>query len=562
MATTNGITTLGSRTFLFGGASGIDTSALVTAAYNARKTEADRIDVKVKSNTAKYDAYSKMQTLATAVKTSLSNISKNYSILAQSNGLFDQRTGTLATNNSVAAGTLVDVTLNPGTDLGNHEVIITQKGQEHRVNSTSSTSVSTALGYTGSFSIGVDGKTAAPISVTSGMSLTDLAAAINANTTTSGVKATVAKVSETDYQLVLTGSDINKQIQITGVSGTDVMQSIGVTDSGGAFVNELQAAKPAIIKVDGISYSRDTNTISDVLTGVTFAVKNGDPATKISLSVQNDNSSIKEGIQDFMDAYNNLRDFIKSQQVVSDAGEKDENAVLFGDSILANINGALQGIIGGTYGAGGTNLTTLRGVGITMDANNKLVMDETVFDAALLDKFDQVRDIFQTKVTTDNTSFRMSKNLSTATSMSFAMNITMSGGSIASVSVGGDSNLFDISGGTITGKEGTVYEGMSFAYVGTTDTTVNINIQGGAADALSTMINKYTDNLTGDITKEMNRISSQNTLLQDRADRVLERAAAYRDNLIDKYANFESKLARAQTVLAQLRALTGNNDDN
>ncbi len=562
MATTNGITTLGNRTFLFGAASGIDTSALVTAAYNARKAEADKIDIQVQKNTAKYDAYDKIRTLSTALQTSISNIKKNYSVLATSNGLFDQRTGSLSSNTATSAASLVDVKLDPGTDLGVHELTVEKKGQAHRVASGSAASATTALGFTGDFSIGVAGKTASSVSVTAGMTLTDLAAAINSNTATSGVKASIAKVSETEYQLVLNGSDINKQIQITGVSGDDVMQNIGVTNSGGAFVKELQIAQPTVVTLDGISYSRDSNTITDLLPGVTLNVKNADAATKINLSIENDNSAVKAGIQSFMDAYNNLRDFIKSQQVVSDAGAVDSGAVLFGDSILANINSSLQGILGGSYGAGGSNLATLRSVGITLDQNNKLVMDESVFDTATIDKFEQVRDIFQTKVTVDNTQFRMSKNTSTSGTQSFAMQITMSGGSISGVSVGGDNTLFDVSGATITGKAGTIYEGMSFAYIGTSDATINIGIQPGIADALDTTVNKFSDVLNGDLSKEMSRITSQNTLLSDRSSRVLERAAAYRDNLIDKYANFEAKLAQAQTVLAQLRALTKSNSSD
>ena len=562
MATTNGITTLGNRTFLFGAASGIDTSALVTAAYNARKAEADKIDIQVQKNTAKYDAYDKIRTLSTALQTSISNIKKNYSVLATSNGLFDQRTGSLSSNTATSAASLVDVKLDPGTDLGVHELTVEKKGQAHRVASGSAASATMALGFTGDFSIGVAGKTASSVSVTAGMTLTDLAAAINSNTATSGVKASIAKVSETEYQLVLNGSDINKQIQITGVSGDDVMQNIGVTNSGGAFVKELQIAQPTVVTLDGISYSRDSNTITDLLPGVTLNVKNADAATKINLSIENDNSAVKAGIQSFMDAYNNLRDFIKSQQVVSDAGAVDSGAVLFGDSILANINSSLQGILGGSYGAGGSNLATLRSVGITLDQNNKLVMDESVFDTATIDKFEQVRDIFQTKVTVDNTQFRMSKNTSTSGTQSFAMQITMSGGSISGVSVGGDNTLFDVSGATITGKAGTIYEGMSFAYIGTSDATINIGIQPGIADALDTTVNKFSDVLNGDLSKEMSRITSQNTLLSDRSSRVLERAAAYRDNLIDKYANFEARLAQAQTVLAQLRALTKSSSSN
>ncbi|MBL8640765.1 MAG: flagellar filament capping protein FliD [Alphaproteobacteria bacterium] len=562
MATTNGITTLGSRTFLFGAASGIDTSALVTAAYNARKVEADKIDIQVKNNTAKYEAYDKIRSLSNAVQTSLSNIKKNYSVLSDNKAMFDQRAGALSTNTSVSAAALIDVKLDPGTDIGAYELTIEKKGQAHRVASSTSGSATVPLGFVGDFSIGVAGKAATSVSVTAGMTLTDLAAAINTGTQTSGVKATIAKVSATQYELVLTGSDINKEIEITGISGDNVMRNIGVTDAGGAFVTELQVAQPAVVNLDGISYSRDTNSITDLIPGATINVKNADPGTKINLSIENDNSAVKSGIQDFMEAYNNLRDFIKSQQVVSDGGVVSESAVLFGDSILSNLSGSLQSIIGGSYGAGGSNLATLRGVGITLDQNNKLVMDETIFDTATIDKFEQVRDIFQTKVTVDNSEFRMSKNTSTSGAQSFAMQITMSGPTISSVSVGGDTNLFDISGTTITGKVGTVYEGMSFAYIGTANTTVNIGVQPGLADSLDVSLSKFTDILTGDLSKEMARITSQNTLLADRSARVLERAGAYRDSLINKYANFEAKLAQAQTVLAQLRALTGSDNSN
>lgn len=557
---TNGITTLGNRTFLFGGASGIDTSSLVTAAYNAKKSQADKIDVQVKKNVAKFEAYDKIRTLSNAVKTSLANIQKNYSVLAGNTDLFDQRTGSLSTNTAVSATSLVDVKLDPGTTLGAHEIIVQTKGQAQRVTSASSTSATDPLGYTGSFSIGIAGKTASSVNVTAGMTLTDLAAAINTSSSTTGVTATIAKVSDTSYQMVLTGSDINKAIQITGVTGTDVMQSVGVTDGLGGYPNILQPAQPTSIKVDGITYSRDSNSFSDIITGVTINVKGADPATTINLSVENDNSGVKAGIQSFITSYNALRDYIKSQQVVSDKGTLDSSVVLFGDTVMENLNRSLQGILGGSYGSGGTTLSTLRNVGITLDTDNKLVMDETKFDTALIDKFSQVRDIFQAKVTVDNTEFRMTKNTSTSGSQNFAMQITMSGGAINGVSVGGDSSLFDFSNGTITGKTGTAYEGMSFAYIGTTDTTVNVNIQSGLSDTLSSTIDKFSDALNGDLTKEMNRISSQNTQLEQRSSLVLERAAAYRESLINKYAAFESKLAQAQTVLAQLQAITKSNN--
>ena len=87
-------------------------------------------------------------------------------------------------------------------------------------------------------------------------------------------------------------------------------------------------------------------------------------------------------------------------------------------------------------------------------------------DLALLDKFDQVRDIFETTATFDNTQFRAVANTSQTKSFSFAMDITYSGGAITDVSIGGDNTLFNINGTLLQGKAGTAYEGLSLLMSG------------------------------------------------------------------------------------------------
>lgn len=561
---TNGITTLGNRTFLFGGASGIDTSALITAAYNQRKIEADKIDVQVQKNTARFDAYDTMQTLAQAVQTSLANIKKNYSVLSSNSGLFEQRTGALSSSGSTNPTGLINVSIDPGTDLGSYEIEVISKAKSHKVGSASTfTDTAADLGYAGTFDLAVAGKTAATINVTADMSLSELATAINGQSTTTGVKASVIQTTATNYQLVLTGSDTNKAISISNITGTDVMQSIGLTSGGSTFVNEIQVQSGAEIKIDGASYTRDNNDFSGVIPGVSLTVKNAEPGTLIDLTVENDNSGIKDGILDFISAYNELRDYIKSQQAVATDGTADSEAVLFGDTLMGTVSSNIQAVFGVNFGSGATTFSTLREVGINLDQDNKLTIDENVFDTALIDKFDEVKDLFTASYTADNTQFRMMSNNSTQGTTSFAMDITYSGGAITGVSVGGDSNLFDISGQNITGKAGTIYAGMTFAYVGTTSTTVNIATNAGFGDMMDSTIDLYADTLTGLLHNEKLNISEQNTALEQRSSRILERADDFRARLIDKYAKLESQMAAAQTVLSQLRAILGtNNDDN
>lgn len=557
---TNGITTLGNRTFLYGGASGIDTSALIEAAYNQRKAEADRIDIQIEENTAIFDAYDELQSLAQTVQDTLSNIKNDYSILATDDGLFDQRTGTLS---GASSSNLLSVAIDPGTDLGSYEIEVISKAKAQKVGSDSTFTSKTAdLGYTGSFDIGLDGKTASTINVTSDMSLEELAAAINAQKDTTGVGASVVQVSSTTYQLVLTGTDTAKEINISNITGDDVLQSIGMIDGSGAYVNEIQAASVAEIEIDGVSYTRDDNNFTDVIEGVTITVKGAEPGTILDLTIENDNSGIKDGIQDFIDAYNALRQFVIDQQATTTTGEASEEAILFGDSMLTFMTNSMQSMFGFDYGSGGTTLSTLREVGITLASDNTLEFDEDIFDTALLEKFDEVMDIFVGNATTDNANFRMTKNTSTVGSMSFALDITHDGTSITGVSVGGDSSLFDISGSTITGKFGTIYQGMTFAYVGTTSTTVNIEINQGFADMMDATLDTYADSLDGLLAERKTSLAEQNTALEARASRVIERAEDYREHLIDKYASFETELAAAQTVLAQLRAILGTDSND
>jgi flagellar hook-associated protein 2 len=560
----NGVSTLGNRTFLFGGASGIDTSALITAAYNQRKAEADKIDIKVQKNTAKYDAYEKIQTLSLAVQKSLTNIKKNYSSLATTNGLFDQRTGALSSSSNSNLTNLISASIDPGTELGTYELEVVSKAKVHKVGSASTfTDTASDLGYAGSFDIAIAGKTAGTINVTADMSLSELATAINSQSTTTGVKASVIQTTATNYQLVLSGTDTAKDIAVTGITGTDVLQSIGVLDSGGAFDNPIQASSQAQLNIDGVSYFRDTNNFDDIIPGVNLTVKNSEPGTTIDLDIENDNSGVKDGIMEFIDAYNALRDYIKTQQSLSASGDVADDAVLFGDTLMGTVSSNIQSVLGQSFGEGGSVMSTLREIGITLDLDNKLVMDEDKFDTALLEKFDEVKGIFTASYTSDNTNLRMISNTSTLPTSAFALDITYSGGAITDVSIGGNNALFDISGQTITGKAGTAYAGMVFAYVGTASATVNIDFTQGFADMMDSVVDNYADILTGSLHNEMLSLSDQNTEMEARSTRVIERADDFRERLIDRYAGLEAKMAAAQSVLAQLQAILGtNNNDN
>ena len=79
--------------------------------------------------------------------------------------------------------------------------------------------------------------------------------------------------------------------------------------AGGTLVNNPQSSADAAFTVNGISITRDTNTISDVITGLTISLLNDGGATS-TLEVKINTAPIKETIQDLVESYNETRDLI------------------------------------------------------------------------------------------------------------------------------------------------------------------------------------------------------------------------------------------------------------
>ncbi len=559
---TGGVSTQGTRTYLFGTSSGINTSALVEAAYNQRVAEADRIDVKIDKNTKKSEAYSTLQTLSTNVQTALKNLRTTYGFSStNTNYAFASRSGTLSTSGTTDPSKLIGVSIDPGTALGSYEIEVVQKAKAHRIASDPAASSTTALGATGSFEIGIAGNTASTINITNTMSMTDIAAAINATTATSGVSATVLKVSDTSYQMVLSGTSTAKAISIGNVTGSDVLGTMGVTTAGNAPKNVLQTPDQAILEIDGVQITRDNNEITDLIAGVNINILNAEPGTIMDLDIQNDNSAIKDAILSFTEAYNELREFVVANQAVAGSGDVSDDAILFGDTVMKSLNDAIQPLISGKYGTTTTGFTTLRELGITLGDNNVFLVDETKLDAAIISNFDDVKSIFSTQWSSDNSNFTLLGNNSKLQSLNLTATIHVNNNGISAVYVNGDGSLFDFSGTSITGKAGTIYEGLSFAYVGSTNTIINFNMDQGLGDLVSNTLTAFTDTVSGTLTSAKLNLGDQNTDMAERADRIRERADDYRTKLIDKYAGYEAAIARNKSIIAQLKAILGLDQD-
>ncbi len=555
----------GSRIFISGTASGLNTSALIEASVALKTQKADKLDIQISDNSNKKAAYSELQTLSKNVQTALGKLTNPASVLSTNSSVFGARSAFVSTSDGSNVGGIMAVAVDKDAEVGSYSIEVLQRAESMKVRGASYADQTTDLGYTGTFDIGLAGGAIATINIAATDSLQETAALINAQKDITGVRASVLKVSETEFQLVLTAQDTNKAIEVTNVTGDDVLNLTGVTDGVGGYNNIIQAPQGAIIEVDGVAIARDDNNFDDVLTGVEFTVRSAAPGTIITVDVDNDAQSAKEAILDFLEAYNTLRDFITKNQQVDASGNVAEDAQLFSNDLLDQLSFDMSALTGGDFSANSSVITTIRDLGIKFDANNRLVIsDEVKLDTALLNDYEEVQAFFASSSTSDDAEFRLLINNSNAPSQDIVFDITTDGaGTITGVTANGDGAAFTISGKNLIGAVGTQYEGLTFSYQGTAaSVTINASVKQGLADLLSNKIDQYTNSVDGTIQIRKLDLDTENTKLIKEAGEIRARAENYRDSLITKYAKLEADLESLRLLKNQLRALFGIKDDD
>jgi flagellar hook-associated protein 2 len=192
---------------------------------------ADAIATEISTNKTKVAAYQSMQTLLQALETATSNLSSQST---EGTNIFNSRAANLTSKSAVAgstptdASTLMSATVTSGTNVGTHTVVVNQlAAAEEDVSATQAVSSTTPLNQAGNISIFETGKTALNIAVTSSMSLTDIASAINGNTSQTGVSASVVSIDSGHSVLVVSGADADTPLQFSQDSG-NVLSNLGL----------------------------------------------------------------------------------------------------------------------------------------------------------------------------------------------------------------------------------------------------------------------------------------------------------------------------------------------
>jgi len=541
----NSTSTSGTKT-----TSSVDWNALITSQVNAKLARATTIQTSITSNQAKISAYQSLQTslgtLATAAS-SLSNSIQN----SLSSSVFATRSATISSTGDVSASSALSMSVASGAATGDHTLQIEQVATAQKAIGSSVADQTASLGYTGTFSIGLVGGTSADISITSSMSLQDVADTINNQTSTTNFQASVIEVSSGSYELVLSGTKDAADIQTSSVSGDDVLNKLGVTDSSGSFTDVLQTSQSAKMKLDGVELTRDTNDISDVLSGVTFSLLQATTSgTTLNISIGSDTSQVQTALQTFVTDYNAVRDFVNTQQQTNSDGTASSSSVLFGDGTMRDIITRAEQALNTTVGS-----MSLSDLGLSFNTKNELVLDTSQLSTTLTNNLSGAISLLSAQTTTSSSDLSV-VNTGSSAPASFNLDLAVdSSGNLTSASVGGDSSLFTVSGHSIVGNSGTAYAGMAFTYSGSTSKTVAVTSTSGIAAQIYNIANTDSSTTSGSLQDLIENLTTQDDTMQQQINDIDANATEYQTALKNQYAKYESAISTANSTLDYLSAL-------
>ncbi len=549
-SSSSSVTTSGTST-----TSSIDWTGLIDSAVNAKLTQATQIQTKITANQAKISAYQTLQTNLSTLSSGLASLATSV-VNSLATNVFATRAATLSSTGDVSASSALSMSVNSGAATGDHTLTISQIATAQKVAGSSQSSQTTALGYSGTFTLGLSGGSTTSITVTSSMTLQDVADAINAQTSTTNVQASILQVSTGSYELVLTGTQDAANITYSSTSGDDILNKLGVTDSSGAFSTVLQTAQAANFTLDGVSLTRDTNDVSDVLSGVTFNLLQATPSgTSIDVSIGTDTSQIQSALQTFVTNYNAFRDAVIAQQATNSDGTASSSAVLFGDGTMRDIMNQLQSVLSTSVGG-----LTMADLGLSFNSKNELQLDTGTLSTILSTNLSGVTALLSAQTTTSSSQLSV---VNTGTSpQSFTLDVAVdSSGNLTSASVGGDSSLFTISGNTIIGNSGTIYAGMAFTYTGSTSQSITVTSTQGLATQIYQLA-KDASGTSGSLQTLIDNLTSQDDTMTSKVNDIESAASTYKAQLQTQYAKYQAAIQSANNTLTYLKALLNVNSSN
>lgn len=308
---------------------------------------------------------------------------------------------------SPSAQTPLLATVSSSAAPGTYQVTVNQLASAHQIISTASTAVSEidadiVGGESGTFQFQVGTGSIQTVNLDGTGTLDDLRAAIN--DLGAGVSASILNTgseASPQFRLVLSANETGLDQAITIVADNTLLDSVTTG------VDTFQAAQDSEVVLGvtdvgsgttAITINRSTNTLTDVIAGLTLNLQAVDTTNPVTISVSQDNGAVKEAISDFVSGYNEIVTFVNERTFYNT--ETKERGIFVGESLARTVLDRVRESVFSQI----SGLTTYSGasqIGFeTQTADGTIKLNETILDSALSTNFSAVRDLFVKNTTT------------------------------------------------------------------------------------------------------------------------------------------------------------------
>ena len=150
--------------------------------------------------------------------------------------------------------------------------------------------------------------------------------------------------------------------------------------------NQLRVAQDASFTVNGLAVTRNTNKVTDIISGVTLNL-NATSDTATNININRDLDLAKTTIKSTVDAVNLFSSTLKT---LSNSVDGD----LANDSTVIQIKNKIKQLFYSESSKPGTTIKTMTDLGISYDKFGTLLVDDSKLDSAMVDHFDEIKDFF------------------------------------------------------------------------------------------------------------------------------------------------------------------------
>lgn len=359
---------------------------------------------------------------------------------------------------------------------------------------------------------------------------------------------------------------------------SDTLGNVSMISGNGANLGPGTQPLPVVETTKGVPayISRSSNTVDDVIYGVTLHLHDVTDASGEELTLTRDIQSVKDKIDSFVLAYNNVVEFIQEKTAYNE--DAKTAGVLMSDYVVSTINYKFrEPIIEQTAGfvQDIDSFLTPLDIGLDIDKDGVLTFDTSKFDEAVANDYLAVLDVIGADKAGSSTSDTIKfygASSSYTTAGEYSVQVTVSGGVITSaqIKLSDESTYRDmtIAGNVITGistfdsngDPDYAENGLQLSVGLSTDGvfTATVRVKQGFTGKIEDQIDRMLKITTGSLILDQQQVEDQIEYLDDKIELEEYRLTKREEYLIRRFAYLEKTLALLQNQWAAAGVLSGS----